>query len=303
LLLGGFGALAATALLGCSVGTPPRPAELVLATGPPGAVYREIGAALAEALAAHLPDTRVLARESSASVDNLRLLTTGQAHLGLTTVDAVTEEDAYADAVAAVGRLYDSFLHLVVLESSPVQSLADLVGRRVSIGASGSGTEFTVRRLLQLTRVRFQEVLLHQAESAAALAAGELDAFFTLTGIPTPAITALAARHPVRLVPLPAEAELLADHHPGPYIPATIPVTTYQAVPPCPTVAVPNLLVARDDLAADVVEVVTRTVFTESRRISAGHPEARRINVRTGIATGPVRLHPGAVAWFRSAKH
>ncbi|SHF31744.1 hypothetical protein SAMN05444320_103197 [Streptoalloteichus hindustanus] len=302
MLLGAVG-VAGGALAGCAAPAAPVPEELVLSTGPQGAVFREIGAALAAALADHLPRTRVVARESSASVENLNRLAAGEAQLGLASLDAVmTEPGRRPPGLSAVGRLYDSFLHLVVPAGSGVRALADLAGRRVGVGLAQSGTAFTVRRLLPLTGLRFQEARLSQADAANALAAGDLDGFLTLTGIPTPAISQLAARVPVRLVPLAEEAVALANAHPGPYVPATIPATTYPEVPPCPTVAVPNLLLARDDLPAPVVETVTDTVFTDASRIAAGHPEARRINVRTGIATGPVPLHAGAAAWFRSAK-
>ena len=62
------------------------------------------------------------------------------------------------------------------------------------------------------------------------------------------------------------------------------------------------LLLAHESLSAEVVEVVTRTVFSETPRIVEGHPEASRINVRTGISTGEVPLHEGAMRWFRSVK-
>jgi TRAP transporter TAXI family solute receptor len=293
--------MAGAALAACTSGSIPAPADLVLATGPRGAVFREIGAALAAALADRLPATTVTTRPSSASVENLRLLESGAAHLGLSSLDAALSPSV-PSGLSAVGRLYDSFLHLVVPAASPIRSLADLAGRTVSLGAIGSGTEFTGQRLLRLLGVTPVEVRMTQAESSDALRAGRIDAFLTLTGIPTPAITGLLGAMPLRLVPMPDEAVRLADAFRGPYVPATVPATTYDGLGACQTVAVPNLLLARDDLAADVVEVVTATVFTESARIAAGHPEASRINVRTGIATGQVPLHPGAARWFRSVK-
>jgi TRAP transporter TAXI family solute receptor len=254
------------------------------------------------ALKPHLPNTFITAMPTGSSVDNLRLLAAGTGQLGLASLDAIESTGTSPAGLSAVGRLYDSFLHLAVPRDAPVRSLADLADRTVSLGAAGSGTEFTATRLLRLLGLRLRDVRLTQADAAAQLAEGRIDAFFTLTGIPTPAISGLANRMPIRLVPLATEAGVLADAFPGPYVPATVPATTYQGVPPCQTVAVPNLLLTRDDVAEDAAEVVTRTVFTEADRIGAGHPEARRINVRTGIATGPVPLHPGAIRWFRATK-
>lgn len=289
----------------CTATDTPVLDELVLATGPDGAVFQEVGGALAEALADQLPGTRVVARPTGASVENVRLLREGVVHLGLSSLDPLEGAPLSADdprGISAVGRLYDSFLQVAVPASSPVRTLADLAGRPVSFGPVESGSEFTASRLLDLLGIRVDARNMAHSEAAERLAAGELDALLALTGIPTPAVTDVLGTFPIRLLDLPEEAELLARRYPGPYIPATIPATTYGDLGPCHTFAVPNLLLARSDLDADLVEVVTRTVFTESERIAAGHREASRINVRTGIATGRVPLHHGAARWFRANK-
>ncbi|TDQ54946.1 TAXI family TRAP transporter solute-binding subunit [Actinorugispora endophytica] len=297
-LLGGLAVLA-----GCGGDPAPSPARLRIATGPPGAVFREIGAALASVLAARLPRTDVVAADTAASQENLRLLREGDADIAFASLDSVIGADGEPPPWArALGRVYDSHLHLVVLADSPVDDYSDLADLPVSLGAKESGTEFTVRRLLELTGLDAEVVQLDQATSARALADGEIDALFSLTGIPTPAVLDLVRDHHVRFIPLTDQAAALVDSAPGSYVPATIPATTYPGVPPSSTVAVPNLLLCRADLADDVAELVTGVVFTESRTIAADRPEAAHINVRTGIATGPVPLHPGSERWFRAAK-
>jgi TRAP transporter TAXI family solute receptor len=293
----GLGAAAA-----CSGPRAPQLDKLVMLTGPPGAVFRELGASLVTALQPHLPATVITARETGSSVDNLRLLAEGGGQLGLASIDAVESTGQAPPGLSAIGRVYDSFLHLVVLADSPINSFADIDGRTVSLGAPGSSTGFTSDRLLAMTGIKPIGRQMSQTEGAKALADRSLDAMLTLTGIPTPAITDLAGKHAIRLVSLKAEAERLATKFHGPYVPATIPTTTYLRVPPCETVAVPNLLLTRNDLPDDVVRIVTETVFTEVSAITKGHPEASHINVRTGIATGTVPLHPGAAGWFRDVK-
>ncbi|MER5260854.1 TAXI family TRAP transporter solute-binding subunit [Actinosynnema sp. NPDC002837] len=293
-------------LSACTSSSPPALDELVLATGPDGAVFREIGGALAAALADELPATRVVERHTGASVENVRLLREGEVHLGLSSLDPLvagallSAEDP--GGISAVGRLYDSFMQIAVPADSPLRTLSDLAGRTVSFGPSESGTEFTATRLLSLLGIEVDARRMAHADAAEELTKGSLDAFLALTGIPTPAIADTLDAFPLRLLDLPAEAERLAEAYPGPYVPATIPATTYGNLGPCRTFAVPNLLLARTSLDEDVVEVVTRTVFTQSARIAAGHPEASRINVRTGISTGQVPLHKGAERWFRATK-
>ncbi|ROP40962.1 TAXI family TRAP transporter solute-binding subunit [Saccharothrix texasensis] len=293
-------------LTACTSTETPALDELVLATGPDGAVFREIGGALAAALADELPATRVVERQTGASVENVRLLGEGQVHLGLSSLDPLVSGSLLSaedpGGISAVGRLYDSFMQVAVPAGSSLRTLSDLAGKTVSFGPSESGTEFTASRLLSLLGIEVDARRMAHADAADEVRSGALDAFLALTGIPTPAIADTLGTFPLRLLDLPAEAERLAEAYPGPYVPATIPATTYGNLGPCHTFAVPNLLLARTSLDEDVVEVVTRTVFTQSARIAAGHPEASRINVRTGIATGQVPLHKGAERWFRATK-
>ncbi|MFD6099271.1 TAXI family TRAP transporter solute-binding subunit [Nocardiopsis flavescens] len=304
-LLGALGAAAGAALAGCAREPGVRVPELVIATGPPGAVFREIGAVLADLLQERLPDTAVTTIDSNASHDNLYLLEDGNAHLGLSSLDStLTHEREISDSgvLDTVGRLYDSFVHLVVPAGSAIRGLADLAGLRVSVGSRDSGTEFTAQQILRETGLSADTVLMDQAASANALAAGEIDAMFSLTGLPTPAIADLAAERDVRFIDLAGTADTMADAYPESYFQATIPATTYRGVPACPTMSTPNLLLCRADLPAELVFEVTDTVYRGASRLAAQRPEAAQINVRTGISTGVVPLHPGAERWYRENK-
>jgi len=281
------------------------PAELRIATGPPGAVYERIGAALKAALAPRLPRTRVSTIPTGASVDNLALLARSQTELALASLDAIVAGLAAGRPtdVTAVTRLYDSWLHLLVRADSQIKAVTDLNGLAVAAGAEGSGTRFTTTRLLALAGVHPKLVTATQAEGAAMLAAGHVDAYFSLTGIPTPAVTDELLPHtPVRLIDLGAWVTKMNATYGALYSLATLPASTYPGVPAAATLTTPNLLLARPDLTADLVELVVATLFEQRDRITQDYPGAIRINVRTGIATSPIRLHPGAVRYFRSVK-
>jgi TRAP transporter TAXI family solute receptor len=280
------------------------PTELRVATGPEGAVYRAIGGKLVEVLAQRFPRTRVREIQTGASVDNLDLLAKTGTDLAFASLDAIVDGLATGQPrdTTAVARLYDSWLHLVVLGGSPVRRLTDLHGRRVASGAAGSGTRFTARRLVAVSGVRPELVVASQTESATLLATGKVDAMLSLTGVPTPAITELARTRPVQLIALDGYAEAMADRYGDLYPPATLPAAMYPGVLAVGTLTIPNLLLARPGLPTDVVELVAKTLFAERARIAVGHPDANRINLRTGISTGPVRLHPGALRYYRSVK-
>ncbi|PWR04754.1 C4-dicarboxylate ABC transporter substrate-binding protein [Micromonospora acroterricola] len=298
------------ALVGCSPQPEAGDVNLRLATGPAGAVYRRIGGALADHISEQVPGATVTTVPSGASTDNIRMLRAGEVHLGLTSLDALITTDGSApEGLSAICRLYDSHLHLVVMAGSAIDEFRGLEGRRLSLGARDSGTEFTSLRVLKLGPVDAHGRYLSQAESAAALRDGTIDAMFSLTGVPTPAITELAQRHPIRLIPLDAQADALFTAYPGPYAPAMIHAAAYAGVPATRTVAVPNVLLARNDLPDDLVYAITDTIFTHTGAITSASrddaealPEAWQINVRTGISTASVPLHPGAAAWFRDRK-
>src|SRR5699024_4020220 len=198
--------------------------------------------------------------------------------------------------------LYDSFVHLVVLRKTPIGALSDLDGLRVSVGEVNSGTEFTVTQIIEKTGLQMEEVRLDQATSAEALAQGSIDAMFSLTGLPTPAIADLAEAREIRLIDLADTAEVMTDVSPDAYFPASIPATTYHGVPARPTFSVPNLLLCGGGLSDDFVHTVIDTVHRGAPRLASRRPEAAQINVRTGISTGIMPLHPGAAEWYREHK-
>ncbi len=280
------------------------PAQLRVATGPPGAVYRAVGGALVQVLAERLPQTRVQEIQTGASVDNLALLASGGTELAFASLDSIVDGLAKGTPrdVTAVARLYDSWLQVFVLADSPVLTFPQLQGRPLAAGAAGSGTRFTLDRLDLVAGIQPQLVNATQTDGAALLAAGRVDGYATLTGVPTPAVRELAPSTRLRMLPLDGYVDQMQDRFGELYTPATLPTSAYPGVAATPTFTVPNLLLAQPDLAPDVVALVAGVLFAERARIAEGHPEANRINVRTGISTGPVRLHPGAERYFRSVK-
>ncbi|HET9657618.1 MAG TPA: TAXI family TRAP transporter solute-binding subunit [Kineosporiaceae bacterium] len=306
LLLGGAAAAAAgtVGLLLRDRTGPPVPASLVLATGPQGAVFVEVGNDLANAIRGTSPGTSVRVLVTAATVDNLGLLAERRADLAFGALDAVVSDDRVrTGSITALCRLYDSFLHLVVLDGSPIRALTDLAGHRVAVGAAGSGTEFSVTKLLQATGIRPAALpRMGQNPAMDALAAGSVDAAFSLTGFPTPAITKLAGRQRIRLVPLGDYFRTLDGAVPRVYGPGPIPEGTYPEVPSTESVYVPNVLLARSGLPDEVVTFVIGVLLSAQSRRYWVHPDSSRINVRSAIATGQVGLHPAAVTWLRDHK-
>jgi TRAP transporter TAXI family solute receptor len=280
---------------------PAMPHHLNLATGPKGAVYVEVGADIAKAVRGWSPDTSVNVQVTSATIENLHKLAVGESDLAFASVDAAAlDSQVRTQTLTALGRVYDSSLHLVVRAESPISSLRDLVGRRVSVGAANSGTEFTSRRLMDCTGIEPSKVVrLGQTPAMEAVDDGTVDAAFSLTGCPTPAIADLARRRAIRLVPLAEFYGFLDREIPRAYALAPIPAGTYQGVGTATdTLLVPNVLLARPGLSDVAVALMMNALFDPRSGRYWVHPDSRAISLAMATVTGPVVLHPAARAWL-----
>jgi len=292
---------------------PALPAEQVrIATGVPGGVYRVYGTALAELVSKHLQPLRPSALTTDGSVENLQRLDERRAELAFTLADtagqAIAGKSPFSRPVriASLARLYDDYVQIIARRGSGLKRVTDLARKRVSIGAPGSGTALTAKRILKLRQLKLRgaraprTLSLPLENSAAALAAGRIDAFFWSGGLPTGAIVALRRKVQIQLVGLPAGIATRLD--PDLYTETQIPQYVYGREGAVRTVTAANLLVVRRDLPDELVFRLTRLLFAHQHELERAHPEARRLNRRAATATFPVRLHPGAERWYRQQR-
>jgi uncharacterized protein len=283
---------------------PGEAVEIRIATGSPTAVYYAFGQSLATILNRELPGVRASVVITAASAENVRLVSTGAAELGFTQADVLPTSPTQSPSVDAVARVYDDQLHLVTTDGGPVRTVGDLRGRRVSVGAAGSGTEITATRLLEVARLGGDAVRRERLgldDSVTALRSGRIDAFFFSGGLPVRGIGELAGRSATRIVDLGEWTEPLRARYGQVYVSRDIPRSVY-GMNPVTTVADPNYLIVRADLPEPLVRDVTRLLMERRAELGAAHPAAGRMSPRSAIATAPLPLHPGAAAWYRAAK-
>jgi uncharacterized protein len=299
-LLGGLLA-ASVGAVGC---TGPAGGPLLLAAGEPGGFYVEFGELLAAALDTAGTPTDVVA--TGGSVQNIEQVRDGRASLGLALSDialgARRGDAPFGTAVPllAIGRVYENYMQLVVRAEDPAGTAADLAGRPVSLGAVGSGAAVFGDRLLAVAGIAAQVVRRPLREAVAALEEGTADALLWSGGVPTPALAELAARRPVRLLPLAEHLPQLRARHGGGYGPVTVPAGAYGTGGPVPTVGVANLLVGRPELPAATAGAVARTLVAAAPALVPGPARGTQyLDQRSLIGTGEVPLHPGAAAAYR----
>ncbi|GIW71911.1 MAG: hypothetical protein KatS3mg102_1453 [Planctomycetota bacterium] len=294
-----------------------RGPDLVIATGPPGGLYRALGEALKREIndkAAGL--LRVSTMPSSGSVANVHALLDDRAQMALVQADvlyaATTGKPPFSlpvRSLAAMAALYGEVVHVVARAEPAVRSIADLAGRRVAIGAEGSGSLGIALRLLEAHGLERDQVQTHRLsieETLARFRAGQIDAFILTMAAPAPAVVeAIAAGG--RLLPVERiRAAALADREP--YLRLTeLGAETYGFLEqPVLALQVDALLAAREEVRPELVYEVLDVLFERRQRLGAAVPPLERAlreldveRASTGIA---MPMHPGAMTFFRDRR-
>jgi len=287
--------------------------RLSIVTGGTGGVYFPLGGGLAQLISRHIPGVQATAEVTPASVDNMRLIGAKRADVAFTLAD--TAFDAFKGLEAFRGNpipimtltpLYNNFNHLVTIDGSGVAAIADVRGKRVSVGSPGSGTEVTALRLLEAAGIDperdIRKERLGVAESADALRDRKIDAFFWSGGLPTSGVLDLASSPGIRmrLVPLDTILPALQRKYGTLYFRSVILKEIYPGTTAnVPTVGTTNLLVVHRDFSADLAYQITKLIYERRAELAQVHKEAANITV-TGVAgRSPLPFHPGAIRYFR----
>ena len=282
---------------------------IVIATGSESGTYHALGKAMKRVLEDTEDFSSVVVQATDGSVENMRLIGTDDATADLAFVqgDASPSTDA-----RLLATLYDEVLHILVSKAAAqdIRTIHDLRGKRVALGAAGSGTRQLSRRVLKHFGVEVREdLVMSPEETAQALSDNSVDAAFILSAIPSRLILDLADRDAVRFLSL-GDAEEVGDEahalelvFPG-IQRKTIPRSTYIRLPlkAIHTVSVTAMLVARKDLDEELARSITAIVF-RSRAGASGLEGteltvARKIREDYDPASVTIPYHPGASAYY-----
>jgi TRAP transporter TAXI family solute receptor len=289
---------------------------ITFSTGTPTGVYQKYGTLLQGAIAKDMPRVDVRLLNSDGSQENVRRVATGKADFTIAAADAVETyilaNKPGADRLRGCARLYDDYVHLVVPRSSSVRSVADLRGRKVAVGPSGSGVRLIANHVLQAAGLDPQKDIKPLADGIGTmpdlLKQHKIDAFFWSGGLPTSAVLKLSKSFDIRLVPI-GSGLIKKLHEQGGasryYRAAVMPADAYpkaQLGSSVQTLAVANFLITREDADPKLTEELTRTVIASRDHIGAKVHAAQLVDLRTAIYTDPLPLHEGARRYYRSVK-
>ena len=297
----------------CASETSAQTKTISLATGGTGGIYYPLGGGIASMLSKQLPNVQVTAEVTGGAVDNIRLLSSGQAKLGW------VSSDVGADAVAGIGRFtskvplralvnfYSSPMHVVTTEGIGIEHVSDLKGKRVSTGSPGSASETQAFRMLEaagLDKDRdVKRERLSVAESVSAMKDRKIDAFFWGGGVPTAAVTDLALT-PGLKIKLIDVAELLPAiiaKYGNIFAPSVIKANSYPGqTKDSPGFAAWNAIMTTDKMPDELAYAITKAIFENKPELVAVHKEAQNMDLATQTdAHSPAPYHPGALKYLK----
>ena len=283
-------------------------ARISITTGGTGGVYYPLGGGMANVLSKYVPGLQATAEVTGGSVDNLKLIGAGKSEVGFSMVDAAWDaahgEDKFKGNkvnVRTLMVLYPNRLQVVTVEGTGINKLSDIKGRRVSTGSPGSGVEVVALRVLEAMGLDAKKDLkqerLGASESANAIKDRKIDAFFWIGGVPTAALTDLAATPGVKMKLLDSGeyADAMNKKYGPLYTKGTIAAGSYPGQDkPSSIIDVWNILVASEKMSDAMAYNIVKTLFEKKPDLVAVHKEAENIDLKNQSVGSPLPFHPGA---------
>src|SRR5712671_327799 len=286
---------------------------LAIGTGGTGGVYYPLGGGLANVLSKYLRGYQATAEVTGGSVDNLKLIGSGQSEIGFSMVDAALDafkgEDKFRGSKVPVRTLmvlYPNRMHVVTIEATGIEKISDLKGKRVSTGSPGSATEVMAFRVIEAAGLDKDKDMrrerLGAAESVNAIKDRKIDAFFWVGGLPTAAVTDLAATPgtKIKLVDHADVVEKMNAKYGGIYSAAVIQAKTYPGQDKDNQItSVQNILVSNASMTDKIAYDIVKTFIEHRDDLIAVHGEAKAIELANQVQkNSPIPWHPGAVKYF-----
>jgi uncharacterized protein len=284
--------------------------NLVLATGGTAGTYYPFGGALAKIWNSKIKDMNVTAQTSGASGENVRLINKKEVELALVQSDtldfAFNATEAFKEplkGMSTIAVLYPEIIQVVVAAAGPIKSIADLKGKKVGVGAPGSGTEANFRQLLDAYGMKKEDInaqFLSFSESAEAYKDKHIDAFIVTAGIPNAGIMDVSTQNEIRILDIPADvAAKLTQKYP--FLAAVkVPANTYKGqTAEVSTVAVNAVLIAGNSLSEAMVYNLTKALFENQAELASAHAKGKELNLQFAVKGVSIPFHPGAVKYYK----
>ncbi|MGM0603797.1 MAG: TAXI family TRAP transporter solute-binding subunit [Bacillota bacterium] len=286
--------------------------QLTIATGGAGGPYHTIATGLSEIWNNNIEEINVSVASTGASVINNRMVDDNRAELAFAMSDVcfygkegmLMFEDKPLENVRGFASAHTNFVQLITTKDSGIKSVEDLAGKRVGVGAPGSGSELNARRILAANGITYDDLgkadFLSYAESCEQLSNRNIDAAFLTGGLPIASITELATTQDIDIVPIDKETvETMREDFPI-YVSADIPAGTYKGVDRDVTsLGLKNYMLVNKNLDEDVVYDLVSVMYNNLEELYGYHNAAKMITLEGALEGMSLDLHPGVEKFYK----
>ena len=301
-------------IAGCSEGEEKTSGEggsskknLSLLTGGTGGTYYPLGGQFGNVISDET-GINITPQTSGASAENMETLRAGEAELAFSQTDiatyAIQGKEMFKgkpiDNIQAISSLYPETVQIVTTKKSGIKTVEDLKGKKVSVGAPGSGAYINAMQILDVHGLSDKDIKAQNLafdESTDGIQAGSIDAAFITAGTPTGAVESLSVQNDILIIPI-ADDKIkeLVEKYPY-YAEDIIPSGTYKIKSEVKTVAVKAMLVAAKELDEDTVYNITKALYENTDKIT--HAKGEFLTPESALeGLGEMELHPGAAKYF-----
>ncbi len=282
-----------------------------VATGGTSGTYYAVGGALAAAVTKE-GKIQCTAETGNASVANANLIATKGIEIAFVQNDitywAVNGQLMFQGKplknIRAVASLYPEHVQVVIAKDAGIKSINDLKGKRVGVGAPGSGVEGDVQAIFGVAGLTYKDLkkadFLDFAATSSRFKDNQIDAGFVVAGFPTAAIMDLTTTKDVGLLNF-DKAFLDKLHKQYPFFVASkIPGGTYKGIDKdTVTPAVMAILITHEDVPEQQIYDFVSSMFKNLDDIAAVHAKGKEITLKGALDGLTAPLHPGAAKFYK----
>ena len=282
--------------------------SFLMGTGSATGNYYAFGSVLASVVNKHT-GANITVSSTGGSVENVRLLKKAENEMALIQTDVNSYalngieqfDGAPVTNYSAITACYPEMVQIVASKASGIKSVADMKGKRICVGAVGSGYEVAARQILGIYDMNYDDIderFLSQSEGKNALQDGQIDAFFMCSGYPNANVTELSLTGKIEVISIDDEhLAKIAEKYPF-YAPFTTPDDQYNLGHPVTSVAVMSMLVVLNEIPADDVYAITAAIYDNLDEICALNKKGAYMSLEGAFRGIPGNVHPGAAKFY-----
>ena len=288
------------------------PHMYIIGTGGMSGGYYPMGGALSQIWNNKNKDLlNVTVQATGGTVENIKLLETGDVELGIVQSDLIEFASKGMEMFnteyvmgRTMFRLYPEVITVAVRGSvAGVNTFKDLVGKRVSFGAAGSGSEASSRLILEALGLSYKDFdarFVTNTEAIAQMRDNLIDAMLLTASIPHAGFLDVTTTQEVKILPIDEEARVkLHDKYPF-LVPMDLPAGTYKGQPnPVATLAVEAQLICRADIPEDVVYEMVKSIWENHEELVQANIRAAYMERDDPLKGSAIDPHPGALKYYK----